>query len=204
MLRLSPATEDSDASGVVSAARPPSRTYTIRRYDKAAGTLDVDVVLHGSGWFAGWAATAAPGDVIQFTGPRPHAVPSFAADAVVMLSDETGLPAVASILEAAPAGRPVVAFVEVADAGEEQPMRTAADLDLRWLHRDGAPAGATGALDRAARELAWPAGVVDVWVAGETAEVRAIRRFLASERGVTRERLHAFGYWRLGRTGSPS
>ncbi|WP_162606443.1 siderophore-interacting protein [Jiangella asiatica] len=202
VLRLSPPA-DVDTGGT-SGARPPSRTYTIRRLDAAAGTVDIDVVLHGDGLFVRWARDARPGDTIDFTGPRPHAVPSFEADALVMLSDETGLPAVAAILEAASPGLPVLAVVEVPDAGEEQVVESPAVVDLRWLHRDRTPAGTTGGLERAARSLPWPAGAVDVWVAGETSEVRAVRRFAAAERGVARDRLHAFGYWRRGRAGSPS
>lgn len=201
VLRLSPPAEV--ATGGPSGARPPSRTYTIRRLDAEAGTLDVDVVLHGDGLFVRWARAARAGDVIDFTGPRPHAVPSFEADALVMLSDETGLPAAAAILETAPAGLPVVAVIEVPDAGEEQPIDSAATVDLRWLHRDGAPAGSTGGLERAARSLPWPGGDVELWVAGEAGDVRAVRRFAAGEHGVTRERLHAYGYWRRGRAGSP-
>lgn len=190
-------------NSAVGGARPPSRTYTIRRYDPSTATMDIDVVLHGDGPFVRWAQAAEPGDTVGFTGPRPHAVPSFDADTLIMAGDETGLPALASVLAAAPAAARVVALVEVADAGEEQPIDTAADLELRWLHRAGVPAGTSGALERAVRELDWPDGDVELWVAGEASEVRAIRRFAASEHGVRREALHAFGYWRRGRAGSP-
>lgn len=189
--------------GGTSGARPPSRTYTIRRYDDASARVDIDVVLHGDGPFVHWALAAGPGDTIGFTGPRPHAVPSFDSDALVMVSDETGLPAVAALLEVTPAGLPAHAFVEVADAAEEQSLPSGGDLRLRWLHRDGAPAGTTGALEGAVRELRWPSGRIEVWVAGETSEVRAVRRFAATERGVARRDIHAYGYWRLGRSGSP-
>ncbi|WP_046767852.1 siderophore-interacting protein [Jiangella alkaliphila] len=201
VLRLSPPAGGADA---LSGARPASRTYTIRRADPASGLIDLDVVLHGDGLFVRWARAAAPGDALDFTGPRPHAVPSPAADAVVMATDETGLPALAALAEAAPAGLPMHAVVEVADAGEELPLESAADLRVTWLHRDGAAAGTTGALERAVRSLPWPGGAVDVWVAGEAGEVRAIRRFASIERGVERDRLHAFGYWRRGRAGSPA
>jgi NADPH-dependent ferric siderophore reductase len=201
VLRLSPPAQLPD--GVTSGARPPSRTYTIRRYDDASGTLDIDVALHGDGPFVRWASAAQPGDTIAFTGPRPHAVPAFDGDAVLMVSDETGLPAVASLLESAPSGLPIHVFVEVAEATEEQALPTDAQATVAWLHRDGAPAGTTGALERAGRALDWPDGRVEVWVAGETSEVRTVRRLFATERGVARPDIHAYGYWRLGRSGSP-
>lgn len=189
--------------GGTSGARPPSRTYTIRRYDDASQQLDIDVVLHGDGPFVRWARAAIPGDTIEFTGPRPHAVPTFEADALVMASDETGLPAVAALLEAAPAELPIYACIEVADAAEQQVLPDGDNHHVRWLHRDGAPAGTTGALKRAVQDLDWPSGRVEVWVAAETTEVRSLRRFVATERGVARTDIHAYGYWRLGRAGSP-
>ncbi|NED95789.1 siderophore-interacting protein [Phytoactinopolyspora alkaliphila] len=201
VLRLSPPSAIPD--GPTSGARPPSRTYTIRRYDQASASLDIDVVLHGEGPFVRWASSAQPGDTIAFTGPRPHAVPSFQGDALLMVSDETGLPAVAALLEAAPRGLRVYAFIEIDDDAERQTLASAADVDLRWLPRDGAPAGTTGALEGALRRLSWPEGRVEIWVAGEASEVRAVRRFAAAERGVARPDIHAYGYWRLGRSGSP-
>lgn len=197
VLRLSPPVPID--TGPTNGARPPSRTYTVRRYDPESAQVDLDVVLHGDGPFVRWAESAKPGDTISFTGPRPHAVPSFDADAVVMASDETGLPALAALLEAAPAGLPVIACLEVADAAEEQEFATAAELTVHWRHRDGAPAGTTGVLGDALRSLDWPSGDVQLWVAGETSEVRAIRRFAASDRGVPRGSIHAYGYWRRGR-----
>ncbi|WP_116949763.1 siderophore-interacting protein [Jiangella endophytica] len=202
VLRLS--VPDGSGTDALSGARPASRTYTIRRADPGTGLIDLDVVMHGDGLFVRWARSAVPGDTLDFTGPRPHAVPSFTADAVIMATDETGLPALAAVADAAPAGLPIHAVVEVAGAAEEQPLPSSADLRVTWLHRDGAAAGTTGALERTVRSLPWPAGAVDVWVAGEAGEVRAIRRYASIERGVERERLHAFGYWRLGRAGSPS
>ncbi|TDC53742.1 siderophore-interacting protein [Jiangella ureilytica] len=206
VLRLSPPGPDTAAASAVatSGARPASRTYTIRRADPASGLIDIDVALHGDGLFVRWVRGAAPGDLLDFTGPRPHAVPSFDADAVVMAADETGLPALAAVVEAAPAGLAVHAVVEVPDAAEEQQLTSPADLRVTWLHRDGAPAGTTGALERAVRSLPWPEGAVDVWIAGEAGEVRAIRRVAVAERDVERRRIHAFGYWRLGRAGSPA
>lgn len=37
------------------------------------------------------------------------------------------------------------------------------------------------------------------WVAGESAAVMAIRKFLIQDRGLDRSALNLMGYWRLGR-----
>lgn len=39
--------------------------------------------------------------------------------------------------------------VEVADAAEEQPLSSHANLNLTWLHRNGAAPGTTGLLEQA-------------------------------------------------------
>ena len=50
---------------------PVTRTYTVRRVDQAAGTLDIDFVVHGDEGIAGpWAAAAQPGDRAGARRPR--------------------------------------------------------------------------------------------------------------------------------------
>ena len=49
--------------------RPLSRAYTVRRWNPAAGELDVDFVKHGIGVGTTWAYRAHPGDRIHFYGP---------------------------------------------------------------------------------------------------------------------------------------
>jgi NADPH-dependent ferric siderophore reductase len=38
------------------------------------------------------------------------------------------------------------------------------------------------------------------WIAGESAAVMAIRRFLINEQGLARQQLTLMGYWKLGRS----
>src|SRR3954468_10135263 len=50
-----------------------ARNYTIRRYDAAAPSIVVDVVLHGDAAPASrWAGSARPGDTVGIAGPRVH------------------------------------------------------------------------------------------------------------------------------------
>jgi NADPH-dependent ferric siderophore reductase len=114
-----------------------------------------------------------------------------------MIGDESALPAIAAACERVPAGVPVVAVLEVADAAEEQPLALPAGVQLTWVHRAGPPGEA---LVAAVRGAALPAGSVHAFVHGEAGFVRELRRFLRVEREVPREQLSASGYWRLGRT----
>jgi NADPH-dependent ferric siderophore reductase len=81
--------------------RPVIRSYTVRRFDAAAGELDVDFVLHGAhGPAAAWAAAAAPGDWVGVSDPGGRYQPDPAALAHLVIGDESALPAIATVLEA--------------------------------------------------------------------------------------------------------
>jgi NADPH-dependent ferric siderophore reductase len=183
------------------AAAQHARNYTVRAWDAAAGERSVAFVLHGAhGRTARWAAAARPGDRIGFAGPRVHWAAEPTADWTLLVADETGLPALAAIAETLPAGQPAVAFVEVTDAREEQPLRCAADLDLRWLHRGGAAPGTTTLLADAVRALELPAGRGRAWGAGEALAMRDVRRHLREGRAM--EHVDVLGYWKHRNTAS--
>jgi NADPH-dependent ferric siderophore reductase len=173
--------------------RPAIRTYTVRRFDPAAGELDVDFVLHeGHGPAAAWARDARPGAWVGVSEPGGRYEPDPTADFHVVIGDETALPAVATVLEALPAGAPALAFLEVADAGEEQVLPGSARV--RWVHRGAAEPGEPLAAAVQSAEL--PAGKGQVWLSGESACVRDLRKHLLDERGIERRLVYATGYWR--------
>ncbi|MFW3464896.1 SIP domain-containing protein [Streptomyces microflavus] len=64
------------------------------------------------------------------------------------------------------------------------------------MSRDGAPAGTTDLLEQAVRSVEWLPGTVCVRAAGEAVTLKGIRRHIAVERQVPRERSHFTGYWR--------
>ncbi|MEU9998776.1 siderophore-interacting protein [Streptomyces sp. NPDC050848] len=89
----------------------------------------------------------------------------------------------------APPGHRALAFVQVDDAAEEQPLVTAGELTVHWLRGDVSPADAV-------RGAALPPGTPYAWLAGEAGAVRALRRHLVEERGYDRRAVHFTGYWR--------
>lgn len=182
-------------------ARPAMRSYTVRRFDPAARELDLDFVLHsGHGAASAWAADARPGDPLILVGPSPAHVPDPDVADHLFVGDETALPAVAALLAELPPGARAAVVCEVEDATERQPLPSAADVDVTWLHRDGRPAGEVGPLVAAVAERALPDGV-SVWVAGERGAMAALRTHLAG-RGLPRARVRTTTYWRLGHEGS--
>lgn len=218
--------------------RPAMRTYTIRALRADEAEVDVDFVLHGeTGPASRWAINAKPGDGVQITAPnraftgegggyewKPPAEPG----RVLLIGDETALPAVAGILEelaALPSPPPTQAFVEVPAAEDALDLPTWAGLELEWIARGDGDHGAA-MIDAAQRArlpetalravealpdvdieatLPWDRaapgtpGAFYGWVAGESSAVMAIRKHLIQERGLDRKSLNLMGYWRLGR-----
>jgi NADPH-dependent ferric siderophore reductase len=179
------------------------RSYTARRQDPDRGEVDVDFVLHGDGPAAAWASAAAPGAVLGIAGGAPLGARS--AGWLLLVGDETALPAMARILAGAAADTRGVVLAEVTDAREEQPLDAPPGVAVRWLHRQDTPPGASDLLVAAVAALERPAGEdVFAWVAAESAAVRAIRADLRGRWGLSRAEHHAIGYWRRGRLMAPA
>lgn len=173
--------------------RPAIRTYTVRRFDAAAGELDVDFVLHeGHGPAAAWARDARPGAWVGVSEPGGRYVVDPDAQFHLVIGDESALPAVATVLEALPPRVPAITYLEVADAAEEQELPSAAAV--HWVHRGARPAGEP--LADAVRAAPLPDGRGQAWLAGESACVRDLRRHLLDDRKLDRRAVYATGYWR--------
>ncbi|MBW8480965.1 siderophore-interacting protein [Actinomadura parmotrematis] len=180
------------------APEPIMRDYTVRYHRPDAQELDVDMVLHGDGPGSSFAAKAAPGDLVGVLGPRGSEIVPYVWDWYLLGCDETGLPALGRWLEALPAGVPAFAFAEVAGPQEEQELRSDADVTLTWVHRDGARAGRSGALEEAVRGFRPPAGDGYAWFGAEATTLKPIRRFVRNEIGLPKEQADIDGYWKAG------
>jgi NADPH-dependent ferric siderophore reductase len=183
--------------------RPVSRVYTIRRIDVEAGEVDIDFVLHDGDDMPGarFGMEAGPGAIVGVTGPGGGNLKQAAR--YLFLGDETALPAISRMLEELPPEAEATAFVEIADEAEKQALSLRPGIDLRWLSRDGRPAGTTTLLEDAVRSVdrVWPEGDIHVWVGCEQAAARAIRGFVRKEMRLPRERHLVAAYWRRGQAG---
>jgi NADPH-dependent ferric siderophore reductase len=176
------------------AAWPRTRTYTVRSLDPVAAELAIDVYDHGfPGLTSSWLAGLTVGDPVLVHDLRGRYRPGAEADWHLLAGDAVALPAMAVTLEAMAPGTRVTVIAEVGDATEEQPLPTAADADIRWVHR------ARGqSLTEAVRSLAFEPGTVQAFVHGEGGAIQELRRHLLRERGVAKESLSISGYWRRG------
>lgn len=124
------------------------------------------------------------------------------------------------------------AFFEVQTAADRLPVPQWPGLDVQWLIRDECTPVAAGMLmveavqhaqlpdfnlavgDHRAlpdidvdQEILWETGsaqgtVFYAWIAGESAAVMSLRKYLVSERQVPRQMLNLMGYWRHNKAGS--
>ncbi|WP_205325922.1 siderophore-interacting protein [Glycomyces sp. YM15] len=176
---------------------PVTRTYTVRKWDRAARELSIDFVYHGDEGVAGpWAANARPGELVRFAGPGGAYAPAHDADWHLLAGDESALPAISAAVERLDPGARAHVFLEVEGPEEEQQFKSAADLRVTWVHRGDARVGER--LVEAVRGFDFPAGDVHAFVHGEAGFVRDLRRLLRFDHEVPRERLSVSGYWRLG------
>lgn len=173
---------------------PRARTYTVRSLDPVAEELAIDFVDHGRpGLTPSWLATLRPGDPVLMNDLRGRYRPRPEADWHLLVGDAAALPAIAGTLEAMAPGTRARVLIEVEDAADERHLATAADADVRWLHRARAES-----LPDAVRSLTFEPGVVQAFVHGEGGVMQRLRRHLLRERGVPKELLSLSGYWRRG------
>ncbi len=170
--------------------QPAMRDYTPRRFDLGTGELDIDFVLHGDGPASTWAEQAQVGQHLHIGGPRGSMIVPDIFDSYLLIGDETALPAIGRRLEELPAGRKVLAVIEIADAAEQQTLESAADVEIIWVLR-----GQDDLLD-VVRNLTLPGGTLYSFVATETRLSRQVRRVLLETHKVNEEYLKAVGYWR--------
>ena len=91
--------------------------------------------------------------------------------------------------------RKAVVVAVVDDAGCELDLPSRGDVSITWLHREGVD-DIEALLPDAVAAMTFPEGSFDVFVHGEAAEVRAVRKHLLAERGVSSDRASISPYWR--------
>lgn len=129
--------------------RGSMRTYTVRDVLGAGPDtrVVVDFVLHSGGSHGpggDWAATASAGDRLVLMGPRkdvPYGGIEFLPPAdvaeLLLVGDETALPAISGILRDLPPDARGTAFVEVPESGDILPLLPPVGVRLEWLPRNG-------------------------------------------------------------------
>lgn len=234
---LRPETWWSDYAALPEETRGSIRTYTVADTVGAGpdARLVVDFVIHPGAHGPGsdWALAAEEGDELLAVLPRkgvPYGGIEFAPGAatrILLVGDETALPAITQILRDFPADAEATVFLEVPLAGDIAALPERAGLKVTWLPRDGRPVGdlAVAAVGEHLGFAAHAGGAVEVdpdlwetpvysssgepldaaraddryaWIAGESRMVTRLRRHLVGELGMPRSQVAFMGYWREG------
>jgi NADPH-dependent ferric siderophore reductase len=175
------------------------RRYTIRSLDRATASVDIDVVLHGDGPAAAWAASCQPGQRIEAIGPRGKVTVQPEADWHLFAGDDSAMPASLAMAESLPTPEDALVVLEVDGVADQQQV-SAADgrpIGVHWVHRAGADPASSAKLVAVLDGLDLPAGRGHAYLAGELRVVADIRRTLL-ERGLTTAQISAKPYWRAG------
>lgn len=178
--------------------RPVIRNYTVRAYRPAPAEIDVDFIVHGSAGVAGpWASTVQPGAKValidQGCGFRPQG-----REPVLLVADESGMPAVAAILRDLPRQVCGHAILELFDTRDRQELHAPEGVSVHWVQRAPDAHPGSAALP-ALRELALEEGTGYAFAVGESSLAVGARRHLVGERGMHRDRVTFCGYWKRGR-----
>jgi NADPH-dependent ferric siderophore reductase len=190
--------------------RPVMRNYTVRAFRPARGErgaeLDVDFVLHGSaadgtaGPASRWAETCARGESVVIIDEGLAFNPARGTDRVLLVADETGLPAIASICSTLPPDASGLAIIEVPSAQDRLDFARPSGVDLLWITRDPADKPGEPALLALSElpEARLPSGPFHAYIVGEQALPTGARRHLVTERAVDKDLVSFCGYWRAG------
>ena len=179
--------------------RPVIRNYTVRAYRSDPAELDIDFVVHGTdGIAAPWAASAEPGSEIAFIDQGRGWKQPAGTDRVLIVADESGMPAAAGILRDLPRDTVGDAIIELFDLADQQPVEAPAGVTVHWVVRDAGALPGSAALP-ALEALQFPAETTYGFAVGESSLATGARRLLVNERGVPKAQVTFSGYWKIGR-----
>jgi NADPH-dependent ferric siderophore reductase len=177
-----------------------TRYYTVRSW--ADGELVLDVVVHDHGLVTEWASTDCVGDLVTVSEPKASFAMAPDAQWLILVGDLTALPAIARIIESNP-GVPVTAWCEVPDAEQSSYTDYIGSVGEAKVHWLSPPDGVESATAAVVERIVWPEGDGYFWMAGESAQMRAIRKHLMREVKLPSTAYHVMGYWRGGQPRQP-
>ncbi|WP_250444699.1 siderophore-interacting protein [Actinotalea sp. C106] len=189
------------------AQRPHVRAYTVRDARPAQQEIDVDFVVHladdvPTGPAVAFALTAEPGQQVGLLDQGHGFGVRHDHDSVLLVCDETGLPAVARICESLPADARGLALIEVPTAMDVQEFRAPDGVEVRWLPRDEGDEHERAVPGRLALarlpEVPLPGRTPYAHLIGESALATGARRHLVTRCGVPKAHIGFAGYWRHG------
>ena len=174
--------------GLVVPGQFQSRYYTVRSVE--GSRLVLDVVVHEVGLVTEWALGDPVGQQVTITEAKGSFLPPVDAGWLLLVGDMTALPAMARIAVEHGAALPTRIVAEVPTDSRVEDYFTDG-VEVTWLPTDGA-----SRLAEVVESLDFPDGPGYFWMAGESAQMRAIRKHLMRERKLPSTHYDVMGYWR--------
>ncbi|TWG90680.1 NADPH-dependent ferric siderophore reductase [Nocardioides sp. J9] len=174
--------------GLVVPGQYQSRYYTVRSID--GSRLVLDVVVHPVGLVTEWASGDPVGQQATITEPKGSFDPPAEAGWLLLVGDLTALPAMARIA-AEHGGRLPTRIVAEVPLDSRVEGYFPDGVEVTWLPTDG-----PSRLAQVVETLDFPDGPGYFWMAGESAQMRAIRKHLMRERKLPSAEYDVMGYWR--------
>ena len=170
-----------------------TRYYTVRSWVPATRELTLDVVVHDHGLVTEWAARDCVGDTVTISAPKGSFAMPETAQWLLLVGDLTALPAMARIIETSTV--PTRAWAEIPDGPLPSYVAGGPDVEVSWVPIPHDVETATAAI---VEGIDWPEGEGYFWMAGESAQMRAIRKHLMREVKLPTAAYDVMGYWRGG------
>ncbi|AOA58047.1 siderophore-interacting protein [Acinetobacter larvae] len=182
--------------------RPIARDYTPRAFDNIAKTLTLEFAIHEAGPATHWALNSQVGDDVAIAGPRGSMVIPDSYQHHILLGDETALPAIARRLAELPASAHALVLAEVNQLDDQIALHSAAQLDIHWLHRNGADIASADLFEQALQRIVLPQQDYYIWIAAELNVARHLRKRLVNDFAVDKACIKAASYWQKGSANS--
>jgi NADPH-dependent ferric siderophore reductase len=176
--------------------RPVLRNYSVRAFRSDGPELDVDFVVHGDGPAATWALNCKPGDAVAIIDEGIAFTPPPSAKRMVLVADESGVPAAAAVLASLPLDTVGHAILEIPEDADRQDLVAPLGVTVEWLPRNDSTARPGVAALAEARALSLPGPATAYgWSVGEAALPTGLRRHWVGA-GVPKNQIMFCGYWR--------
>ncbi|SFK64206.1 siderophore-interacting protein [Methylophaga sulfidovorans] len=180
--------------GIYAGFKKWMRSYTIRAFNQQTKVLTVDFAVNDhKGLGTDWANNAKVGDYLGIAGPGDTKYTNYDADWHLLVADLTGLPAAAAALEKLPKHAIGVAFLQVPTEQDKQLIHCPEGMKINWVIN---PDLTKNALLMAVENTSWLSGEPAIFIATESSQMKAIKKYVKNMPGYTNKQTYASGYWK--------
>ncbi|PSU36466.1 NADPH-dependent ferric siderophore reductase [Photobacterium lutimaris] len=195
-----------DISAIPEGQRPMMRTFTVSGYQAESGTITIDIAKHEladlngeitpdiGGYASRWALSTQVGDSISLVGPRPIQAMPVEAERFLLVADMTAQTALQAKLVLLPDSASGYVVLDVPTEADVQPLELPDGMKLV------VNISSESSLSDCVKALALDSNDFAVWCGCEFSEMRAVRSYITSKKGVDRKMCYFSSYWKHGVT----